>query len=179
MNSGRWTCLPRVAHTTLNPSIKINVESPQRYTSTCYAASGMPHAVSRGRTFWLGLISLTQCVRWSQHVGVVSLTTRHRHHLVTQTQHLVLHVIHIFNDKCNIVHAQRPRYHEQMSSIHFLTSTVPLALISDVKNNLVGHGLNSTNKNVFKHEILEVQPMSSPHEKIAPFDDNKLYAESQ
>ena len=32
MNSGRWTCLPQVAHMTLNPSIEINVESPQRYT---------------------------------------------------------------------------------------------------------------------------------------------------
>ena len=26
MNSGRWTCLPQVAHTTLNPSIEMNVE---------------------------------------------------------------------------------------------------------------------------------------------------------
>ena len=34
MNSGRWTCLPQVAHTTLNPSIEINVESPQCYIWT-------------------------------------------------------------------------------------------------------------------------------------------------
>ena len=26
LNSGRWTCLPQVAHTTLNPSIEMNVE---------------------------------------------------------------------------------------------------------------------------------------------------------
>ena len=26
MNSGCWTCLPQVAHTTLNPSIEMNVE---------------------------------------------------------------------------------------------------------------------------------------------------------
>ena len=26
VNSGRWTCLPQVAHTTLNPSIEMNVE---------------------------------------------------------------------------------------------------------------------------------------------------------
>ena len=31
LNSGRWTCLPQVAHTTLNPSIEMNVECPQRY----------------------------------------------------------------------------------------------------------------------------------------------------
>ena len=33
MNSGHWTCLPQVAHTRpLNPSTKINIESPQHYT---------------------------------------------------------------------------------------------------------------------------------------------------
>ena len=26
VNSGRWTCLPQVAHTTLNPSLEMNVE---------------------------------------------------------------------------------------------------------------------------------------------------------
>ena len=32
VNSGRWTCLPQVAHMTLNPSIEMNIECPQRYT---------------------------------------------------------------------------------------------------------------------------------------------------